>query len=556
MPPAALLQRMESRLPLLTGGARDLPLRQQTMRNTLDWSYGLLSPAEQALFRRLGVFTGGFTLASGAAVSSSPALSQARPATELEILDGIMALVDHSVLQLNPGHGNTPRYLMLETVREYARERLEATGEADAIRRQHARFFLAFAETAESELEGPQQQDWLDRLEADHANVRAAMAWSLEHEPETALRLGTALRMFWRRRGFLGEGIDLLQQALRSGSVAPEVRARGHVALASLQNIRSDFAAAAENAEAARVIAEARGDRLGVAEALRRQAVALIEACVKADSPSPEAFARARAPWIEEVAIRRELGDTRGAAWGLHNLGIAALMEGALDQAASYMEEALATFEQADDHYARAFVLTNLGRIVARQGDVVRAAHLFRRGMTLFYESRDLWGVCHVLEDCGWLMVRAGQPEQGTRLLGAAAAARAVDGVRLTMVHTQGHEQVIRHVRAALGEARFAAAFAAGQMTPLHDAYVEAMKFLSATAQASGESSPPNAFGLTTRELDVLRLLARGLSDREIAEALDISRRTVGGHVTHLLGKLDVTSRSAAAVAAVRHDLV
>jgi non-specific serine/threonine protein kinase len=322
--------------------------------------------------------------------------------------------------------------------------------------------------------------------------------------------------------------------------------------------MQGDFVAAARNAEAARALSESIGDRFGVAEALRRLAVFRLEEWHKADTPDPKALAHARAPWVEELAIRRELGDARGTAWALHNLGIAAFLEGALDRAAAYMEDALPTFEEANDHYALAFVLTNLGRVLSQQGDDARAAQFLRRGLALFQESRDHWGVGHVLEDCGWLLVRAGQPERGTQLLGAAAAARSLDGVQLTMVHVRGHERVVKQARAALGEARFAEAFAAGQAMALQDAYVEAMDVLDAAASPEPGTAPSRAaaLGLTPREIEVLRLLADGLSDREIAAALSLSPRTVGWHVNHLLTKLDVPSRAAAAAMAIRLGLI
>ncbi|MDQ2651700.1 MAG: LuxR C-terminal-related transcriptional regulator [Chloroflexota bacterium] len=553
LPPAALLARLDQRLPLLGGGARDLPLRQQTMRDTIAWSYDLLDDVEQTLFRRLGVFAGSFSLAAAVAIAS-PHDTGVTPA-DLAVVDGMMSLIDHSVLQMTPGSVDEPRYQMLETVREYARERLAVNGEASALQERHAHVFLAFAEAASAELAGPRQEAWLDQLEADHANLRAAMEWSLAHEPEHALRLAMALRLFWRRRGYLGEGIGLLQRALAAESTAPAVRARGHVALASLQNMRGDFADAARNAETARLISASLGDRLGVAEALRRLPVFALEEWVKSTAHDPEAYARARAPWAEEVVIRQELGDTLGAAWTLHNLGIASLLADALDQAAAYMQEAMATFTEAEDHYALAFVHTNLGRIMAQQGDDARAAHHFQRGLALFHQSRDHWGVGHGLEDCGWLLVRAGQPERGARLLGAAATTRDLNGVQLTMVHARGHERVVAHARSVLGETRFIEAFAAGQAMALHDAYAMAMDVLAAAA-APQTPAAAEELGLTPRQIEVLRLVAEGMSDREIAEALFLSPRTVGWHVTHLLTRLGVQSRAAAAAAAIRSGLV
>jgi predicted ATPase len=246
--PAALLQRMEQRLPLLSGGVRDLPLRQQTMRDTIAWSHDLLTPADQALFRRLSIFSGGFTLAAATAVAASPLDDDSPTADELSALEGITSLIEQSVVRRAPAPGDEPRYAMLETVREYARERLDASDEGNAVLRRHATYFLAFAEAADGSpspprtvaatggsvwamrqrLLGRHMDDWLDRLEADHDNLRAALD-RLAHAgaPETFLRLARALCIFWVHRGPYEEGRAWLERALaRGGETSPLLRPR------------------------------------------------------------------------------------------------------------------------------------------------------------------------------------------------------------------------------------------------------------------------------------------------------------------------------------------
>src|SRR5215212_5870625 len=237
LPPEALRQRLEQRLPLLSGGARDLPLRQQTMRDTIGWSYELLNDAEQVLFRRLAVFVGGFTLDAAEAIgfAATDASGGRQPYTPFDVVEGITALIDHSLLQLSAASGDEPRYTMLETVREYALDRLDASDEGEVIHRQHAAFFTAFAEAADGspstwrtmsatagpvwavrlKLLGPHQTNWLNRLEADHDNLRAALDW-LAHwgEPEAFLRLARSLAIFWLFRGPFEEGRAWLEQAL------------------------------------------------------------------------------------------------------------------------------------------------------------------------------------------------------------------------------------------------------------------------------------------------------------------------------------------------------
>jgi predicted ATPase/DNA-binding CsgD family transcriptional regulator len=557
LPPAALLSRLEPRLPLLSGGARDLPLRQQTMRDTIAWSYELLTREEQALFRRLAVFAGGFSLESAEAISmGSPQESDASPPGEF--FDGISALIEHSLVQQSAASGDAQRYIMLETVREYARNRLDASDEGEAIQSRHAAYFVAFAEESEPKLIGPQQADWLNRLEADHDNLREALTWSIANDPDAALRLCAALRLFWRRHGYLSEGIAVLQRALATGAGAPAVRAKALVAVSSLQNLQGDFAAAAAHGEEARILFERLGDRLGIAESLRRLAVFDLEQCLKVAPPDPVALARALAPWVDEVALRRELGDRHGAAWALHNLAIVAFNTGDLERAEALLVEALPTFEAFGDQYALAFVISNLGRVAAQQDNATKAAAFFRRALSLFHDSGDRWGIAHVLEDTTWLMPPTGDVERAARLLGAVDAARAADGVQLAIMLRARHEQAIAREREALGQERFDAAFARGQATALQDAFTEVMEILAAFSLHTPAEAPPAtaALGLTPRESEVLRLLAEGLSDREIAAALFLSPRTVGWHVTHLLTKLDVPSRSAAAAMAIRRGLV
>ena len=475
----------------------------------------------------------------------------------IDVIDGITTLIEHSLLRQSAGSEGEPRYQMLETVREYARDRLHAAGESDSFQGRHAAFFLAFAEASEQGLIGPNQAEWLGRLEADRANLGAAAIWGFANDVDVAFRMCSAMRLFCRRQGHLGEGIALLHRELASGAGSPPVRARGLLALASLLNLRGEVAAAAANAEEARAIFDQLGDRLGVAEALRLLAVLHLDQWHRTDPPDPRRFSRTQAPWEEELALRRASGDHYGEAWALHDLGAAALRGGALDQAAALLEEALPTFEAMGDHNAIAFVLTNLGRVAAQQGDHSRAASLFRRALAEFHASGDRWGIAHVLEDGAWLVLDAGQAERATRLLGAVDAARTADGVQLPVAHRSRHDQVVGQAREVLGESRFSELFTRGRATALPDALTEAMEALAGISPPPviEASSPTAALGLTPREAEVLGLLARGMSDREIADTLSISERTAGNHVQHAMQKIGVESRTAAAIFAVRHNL-
>jgi non-specific serine/threonine protein kinase len=571
LPPAALLDRLEQRLPLLIGGPRDLPLRQQTMRDAIAWSHDLLDPAEQLLFRRLSVFAGGFTLEAAETVTGDregrgaggkdKALPPYLLTPSLSVLDGVTSLVEHNLLRAVTGSlvgsaAHVPRYQMLETVREYGLEQLAAGGEEEEARRCHAAHFLALAEEAEPGLVGPSQAVLLDRLEAEHHNLRAALEWATAHDPDLALRLGGALRQFWRIRGYLTEGRDALARALATGEGTPAARAKALVTAAEIWYLQSEFQAAAELAEEARVTFERLGDQRGVAAALRMVGHTWVGLALDATPPDLAQFARAEAAFEAGLDRSRELGDRRGVALAIFGLGFVAAIKSDVTQAAEHFAEALPMFEESGDRQGTAYTLTNLGRMAARQADEAGAAALFARALIVSREIGDREASSTLLEDVAWLSPRA---KFAARLLAAAAALRAVDGIRLSLLHRAGHDREVDATRTALGAARFAADWTAGEALSVEEAVSEAIA--EATALAAGfakEDARPDplaAAGLTPRERDVLQLLAEGLSDREIAEALSLSTRTVGWHVSHVLAKLGVESRTAAVAYAHRHGL-
>src|SRR6266480_4279686 len=247
LPPQALLTRLEHRLQVLTSQARDVPLRQQTLRNMLAWSYDLLEAREQKLFRRLSVFVGGCTLG---AVEGIYTILGDMPAY---LLDEVSLLIDESLLQQTEQEAEEPRLAMLETIREYGQEKLDASGETESTRQAHALYYLSLAEDAEIEIGGARQAAWLERLEREHDNLRAALQWSLEQAEneeatddersmETALRLGGALREFWRIHGYISEGRNFLERALEaSGGIEASVQAKALIAAANLAFIQSDY---------------------------------------------------------------------------------------------------------------------------------------------------------------------------------------------------------------------------------------------------------------------------------------------------------------------------
>jgi predicted ATPase/DNA-binding CsgD family transcriptional regulator len=576
LPPAVLLNRLEQRLPLLTGGPRDLPIRQQTMRDAVAWSHDLLDPAEQTLFRRLAIFVGGFTLEAAAAVAAGDELRAPRSELEspgdrhplradaaereLEALDGVSSLVEQSLLRpvsTRSEGRDQPRYQMMDTVREFGLERLAACEEIEEIRRRHAQFFLQLGETAEVELVGSEQADWLDRLDVEHPNLRTALAWAIDHDPDLALRLGGALRQFWRIRGHLTEGRDTLKRALATGSGTDRARAKALVTAAEIWYLQGDYQATTNLAQEAGALYERLADVRGVATARRMIGHSHLGLAQEADPPDQARFRRALTEFEAALSLRRVLDDRHGLALAVFDLGYLALIQADAGRAAPHLAESLALFEAAGDRRGAAFAVSNLGWVAARQGDDAGAAAQFGRALRVFQELGDREAATHLIEGIAWLVLRTGRTESAARLLGAAAALRTADGIRLALLHRTGHEPAVAAARQTLGDIAFAAAWSAGGALPIEHAIAEA---LAAIAEPLSSSSGDTAGAavetrLTPRERDVLRLLADGKSDREIAAALSLSTRTVGWHVSHLLAKLGVESRTAAAAFALRHGL-
>ena len=306
LPPRAMLERLGSRLKLVTGGARDLPERQRTLRGTIEWSHTLLEEGERVLFARLAVFSGGRTL------EAIEAICDAKGDLPVDTLDGVSSLLDKSLLRQEEGPEGEPRFVMLETIHEYARERLEASGEAEEVRRLHAEYFLALAEEAEPELTGPDQLACLERLEAEHDNMRAALSWSLEKEPETAFRLAGMLARFWEIRSDFSEGSRWLEAALRlsdrpdTATTEAATRAKLLSEAGTFAYYRADFDhATALHGEALELYREL-GDDSGVAFALM---------CLGAQYAEKGDHERA-APFFEEaLALSRRIGDRRNIVW-------------------------------------------------------------------------------------------------------------------------------------------------------------------------------------------------------------------------------------------------
>jgi predicted ATPase/DNA-binding SARP family transcriptional activator len=410
LPPPALLARLESRLDMLTAGTRDAPERQRTMRGAIEWSYRLLDSEEQVLFARLGAFVGGAELDAVEFVCG-----------DVATLDGLSSLVDKSLLRQ---HGaEQPRFAMLEVLREFALEQLRAMGEEDGARRRHAQYYRTFVEAAEGALSGPDQGGWLERLEADHANLRAAISHAQSSgDGATAVELAAGLRRFWYVHGHLDEGLRVLESVLASAPDAPPLaRTKALNGAATLASERGDYAAAQRFLEESLAVAEELGDpiRMGVA-ASNLGNLALYD----------ERWDDARARYEWALELYRDTSP-RDVAITLENLGLAAAGAGDLDEAVRLLEEAIAMSTQHEAPREVASASLDLGWVRLERGELAPARELLVSAWTAFGEVADRANGADCLEALAALAVAEGRPEDAARLLGAADAVRdAIGSVR------------------------------------------------------------------------------------------------------------------------------
>jgi predicted ATPase/DNA-binding XRE family transcriptional regulator len=447
LPPQALLDRLADRLDLLTGGPRDVPARQQTLRETIDWSHSLLSPHEQTVFARLSVFAGGCSFEAAAAVCRV----SARCACTATMLESLTSLVEQSLLQ-QTGESE-PRFGMLETVREFAGEKLVERGEVEEMRRRHAQFVTELVETAGPSLEGTDQHMWLNRLETDHDNIRAALAWTLDGDPEAALRLAVGLGNFWQIRGHLSEGRrwieESLAQMLRKGG-EPDARLRGRALNASgfLALIQGDTNQARALLEQSLALSERRNDRDGIARSLNNLGVLatslgeydrareLLEQCLAlhrelgnthlvaaclynlADVANHQGdYDQARARCQECLALYRERGDSSGIAATLRQLGTAAYQRGDHDEGQLLLEESLTLSAQVGDKHEIAYILLEIGREACHQGDSEQARETLAQSLSFFREVEDKRGIAVALGTLGKAMTDMGDLDEARTLL-------------------------------------------------------------------------------------------------------------------------------------------
>ncbi|HEY7031685.1 MAG TPA: LuxR C-terminal-related transcriptional regulator [Thermomicrobiales bacterium] len=572
--PQALLARLTNRLQVLTGGMRDTPARLRTMRAAIAWSHDLLSPAEQALFRRLSVFPGGFTLEAAEQVTSFELRASSSPPSKLEArssklatLDGIEALIDHSLLQRAEGADGEPRYTMLETIREFAAECLDLNGETDVLGVRHAAWAVAFAERAGS-VAGAEQGRQLERLDEEYANLRAAHAWLVNRQDPDAVRLAAALGFYWLNRGFLRDGRAWLDQALaipadRTPSLA---QAQALVIAGMLAHYHGDDRSARPFLERSLALWAHLDDPWGTVAALVQFGIVGEDGGEYDDAARylDQAFALCETERERPTATLAWLGDNPAqvGGWALYHRGIVAWGQGKTEQATAYLQDALARQRAAGHAWGVSGTTSYLGLLACERGDLAAAAALLGESLDIrsaMGTTEDLPGS---LADVATLAAAGGRMAAAARLFGAAEALLETLGAPPMLPERTAYERAAATTRAALGDAAYATESAAGRGLSPGTAIALAREVLASVAHRPGQAMPApptpartDTSGLTTRELAVLRLLAAGRANREIAGELGIGLLTVKTHVANILAKLGVETRAAAAAYAHRHGL-
>ena len=533
LPPEAILTRLDHALGLLVGGSRDLPDRQQTLRSTISWSHELLSEGGRRLLATCSVFRGGASLEMIELVCKT-AVDIGMP-----VLDGLQELVDQSLLRPAPTSGR-PRYTMLETIREFAAERLAEMPEAVGIQESHAAAFLVLAEEARSPGTAADEKEWFDRLELEHNNVRAAIEWYCRESPADALRLAAAMSNFWSWRGHFTEGRERLRVLLELVADASPTRVRALNGAAWLAIDQGDHAEAATRLEESLALSRRLNYRAGEGMAI----VYLARSSI-ASQRAAEA-----APYVEDaIAMLREAQDGPGVALCFMYAGLVAQFTDQLEVACDCFAQCIRLSQELgiDSVAARVSQLLGIARLDLGELGAARAA--LEQGLPASLELGDRWVVPIGLGGFASLAARTGRPRQALRLAGAATAYSETNHFSIPPAMQAVIDRWLAPARKTVGAAA-AKLFAEGRQMKVEEAVACA---LANEPEETWRPGPRRS--LTRRELEVAALVARGLTNREIASQLYLSVRTVDVHVDHILTKLGFHTRTQLAAWAYEQDL-
>jgi len=514
--------RLHDQFRLLRGGPRDAPERHQSLQAAISWSYELLTAEERTLFRRLAIFRGGFALESAEAIGGDG---------EIDVLDGLSSLIDKSLLRRSTVPSGATRFLMLETIREYGVERLTAEDELSEIKTAHARHFADLADHLEEHLVDPEEEGWPQRLGRDLENLRAAVEWSLQIDDSSAARLGTGFGWLMYLRGYLTEGHTRVTQILEKSGDDPHL---------------GDFDKAQGWLEGGLRLFLEHGDA-------KRQAG--VTAFLGHVARSRGDIDEANRLYHSALETYRGVGNETGVAWALHDLGLAARDRGQDDEARALHEQSLALFRKLGYRWGMAWALWNLGVVAHRRGDDSTARDHFRESLELYRVLDDRRGIAQCLEGFAAVIFVAGRPADATRLLAAADALRAGLGAPLALSDRREYDRTLEGLKAALNPAEFDEEWRIGRTLDLDAAIQITLDVTpSKPSPAAGQAGKLRET-LTPREREVATLVARGLSNRDIAAKLGVAERTAISHVEHIMNKLGLHSRAQIAAWAVRQGL-
>jgi predicted ATPase/DNA-binding CsgD family transcriptional regulator/class 3 adenylate cyclase len=584
--PPALLARLKVHpdFQLLSPGARDLPVRQQTLQKAIEWSYNLLNSEEQALFRRLGIFAGGFTIEAVEVVCYS---AGELPVHTLETLE---SLIEKSLVRSSEDESGQIRFSLLFVVRQFAVALLEKVGELNIFYETHAAYYLSLAEQAAPELRANNQPYWLSILERENDNFRAILRWAItDQKAEIGLKLASSFYRFWWQRCYLKEGLGWAEQVLSipdAQNISPHLYADVLFGASIFTELLGDFTKARLYGEQCLKIRRGLENRRAIAASLESMGQLLY--LLGEVTPASQ--------FLEEsIHIFREIGDNKGLSDALNTRSLIAMDQGDNMLARSLLEESLKLMQDVEDRYGIGYALSNLGILEMYQGNFHRSKEFFEQGYQIFqdlgnqfqmiitrinianvllfqgnlasarsnlehalialHKAGTIRGFPEALELLAGVAAYRRNPERAARIFGVCEALR--DRLHMTVPDSERIllEPIIMEVRSQMSEADFSKAWSAGRQMlaeGLDQVVVYALEPDEIPGKPSRKSSPA---GMTAREAEILRLLAQGLTDIQIAETLFISPRTVNAHLTSIYSKLGVKSRATATRFAVEHGL-
>jgi predicted ATPase/DNA-binding CsgD family transcriptional regulator len=564
--PQALLSRLSNRLQLLTGGPRDVPARLQTMRDAIAWSYDLLAPEHKAVFRHISVFSGGFNLDEASAIEGfsdeGDPFAPGDGGDPLELFDAIASLVDSSMVLADRSSESEARFIILETMREYGLEQLEEAGEAEIYRRRHAFAFLRLAEMTDQYIWGPEAYRWVHRLDQENGNLRSAMEWAIANDPKLALRLAGKLWWYWQTRGYLTEGRSWLRRSLEAAPYEPsDDRLQALFGGGFLAGMQGDPLAAEPYLEQCRrVVAESE-------EAGREGQVEFLESFVLGSRGDHEAAVASARSALEQMT---STGAEARIPFAHNRLGIELAAIGQHEESEAHFRAALERWQVRGNEWGVVTALINLAIAARNKGDYAQAVTDLVNCLEPAHRQGDPWGEAETRLTLAGLAAILGDNIAATRFHASAEKIRKTIGLSLQEYIDPALLDGDK-LQERLADPAYAAAWAEGQVATMDQLMTwaqELQELARSGRRAAPQPSPapkpmpaasrfPVSQGiLSPRELEVLRLMAEGLSSREIGERLFISPRTATTHVANIFAKLDVDSRASAVTAGFRLGLI